>query len=97
MREKTPKVVVTFATTSDALARLIEAVGVPLFMTSANRSGEKTCTDLDEIERACPGLDGMMEGSTAFGKASTIADCTKEEVRILREGPLDLADLKGEN
>jgi len=83
--------------TSDALARLIEAVGVPLFMTSANRSGEKTCTDLDEIERACPGLDGMMEGSTAFGKASTIADCTKEEVRILREGPLDLADLKGEN
>lgn len=82
--------------TSPALAELIAAVGVPLFMTSANRSGEKTCTGLDEIEHACPGLDGMMEGSTAFGQASTIADCTADEVRILREGPLDLAALKGE-
>ena len=83
--------------TSDALAELIRETGCPLFMTSANRSGEKTCTNLDEIELACPDLDGMMEGSTAFGQASTIADCTQEEVRILRPGPLTLEQLKGED
>ena len=83
--------------TSDALAELIRATGCPLFMTSANRSGEKTCENLDEIDLACPDLDGMMEGSTAFGRASTIADCTQEEVRILRAGPLTLEQLKGED
>ena len=83
--------------TSDALAELIRETGCPLFMTSANRSGEKTCTNLDEIELACPDLDGMMEGSTAFGQASTIADCTQAEVRILRPGPLTLEQLKGED
>ena len=83
--------------TSDALTALIRETGCPLFMPSANRSGEKTCTNLDEIELACPDLDGMMEGSTAFGQASTIADCTQEEVRILRPGPLTLEQLKGED
>lgn len=82
--------------TSPALERLIEAVGCPLFMTSANLSGEKTCENLDEIEIACPGLDGMMEGAAAFGEASTIADCTGDEIVILRRGPLSLDDLKGE-
>ena len=82
--------------TSKELAELIEQTGSPLYMTSANQSGEKTCTDLDEIEHACPGLDGMMEGNTAFGKASTIADLTGENIAVLREGPLTIEELEGE-
>ena len=64
--------------TSEPVKKLIEAVGCPLFMTSANQSGQPVCTSLDEIEHACPDLDGMMEGEPHFGEASTIFDCTKE-------------------
>ena len=80
--------------TSDVLRELILKVGEPLFMTSANQSGEKTCTSLDEIEQACPLLSGMMEGATEFGEASTIIDCTQPEIRILRQGPVTMEDIE---
>ena len=76
--------------TSDILKQLIQTLGVPVFMTSANQSGEPVCTCLDEIEKSCPLLDGMMEGDVSFGEASTIIDCTSGEVRILRQGPVTL-------
>ena len=37
--------------TSNILKELIEKVGCPLFMTSANISGEKPCNNLEEIEK----------------------------------------------
>lgn len=74
--------------TSDALERLIRAVGCPLLMTSANRSGEKTCETPEEIELACPDLDGIMNGIPKFREASTIIDCSQEQVKILRNGPV---------
>lgn len=74
--------------TSKALEELIRKTGSPIFMSSANRSGEPTCTNLDEIEKACPTIDGMMEGEVSFGEASTIVDCTTDEIKILREGPI---------
>lgn len=79
--------------TSKALKELIEKTGCPIFMSSANRSGEPVCTSLDEIEKVCPSLDGMMEGDVSFGKASTIVDCTKEEIKILREGPITIEQI----
>ena len=48
-------------------------------MTSANKSGEPECTNLDEIEKVCPLIEGMLEGSVVFSKGSTIIDCTKEQ------------------
>ena len=45
-------------------------------MTSANQSGKTECTNLDEIEKACPLLDGIMEGKVFYSKGSTIIDCT---------------------
>ena len=74
--------------TSRILEDLIRKVGSPLFMSSANQSGEKTCTSLDEIEKACPLLDGMLEGTVTFGKGSTILDCSSEDIKILRQGPI---------
>ena len=74
--------------TSKILEDLIRKVGSPLFMSSANQSGEKTCTSLDEIEKACPLLDGMLEGTVTFGKGSTILDCSSEDIKILRQGPI---------
>ncbi|MCR5795102.1 MAG: threonylcarbamoyl-AMP synthase [Solobacterium sp.] len=79
---------------SKALEELIRELGCPVFMTSANLSGEKTCETLDEIEAACPGLDGMMKGNTQFNEASTIIDLSADEIRIVRSGPVKMEDLE---
>ena len=80
--------------TSEPLKELIQSLGSPVFMTSANQSGEEVCTNLDEIEKHCPLLDGMMEGNVSFGEASTIIDCTKEEIQILRQGPVTMEQIQ---
>ncbi len=80
--------------TSKALENLIREVGCSIFMTSANHSGEPVCTSLHEIEKVCPNLDAMMEGKVTFGEASTIVDCTSEEIKLLRKGPITMEQRK---
>ena len=80
--------------TSKALEYLIRKVGSPIFMTSANQSGEPTCNSLDEIEKACPTLEGIMEGNIHFGEGSTIVDCTSDEIQIIRFGPISMEQIK---
>lgn len=79
--------------TSKAVEELIKKIESPLFMTSANQSGQPECESLDEIEKACPFIDGMMEGEVLYSKGSTIVDCTSKEIRILREGPIKLEQI----
>ena len=73
---------------SKFLNELIEKVGSPLFLTSANNSGKDVCKSLDEIEIECPTLDGMVEGNVSFGEASTIVDLTGDDIKIQRQGPI---------
>ena len=79
--------------TSKTIEEIINKLGSPIFMTSANQSGEPTCTSLDEIEKMCPNLDGMMEGNVIFSKGSTIIDCSDDEIKILREGPITIEQI----
>lgn len=79
--------------TSKTLEAIIDALGCPVFMTSANQSGQPVCENLDEIEKQCPLLDAMVEGEVSLGEASTIIDCTKEDITILRQGPIKLEDI----
>ena len=79
--------------TSNELKELIKSLGCPIFMTSANKSGEEVCKTLEEIEKNCPDLDGMLEGEVSFGQASTIVDCTLDEIKILREGPISKVEI----
>lgn len=74
--------------TSNVLKELIKKTGSHLFMTSVNKSEEPECTNLDDIEKICPLLDGMLDGDIVFGEASTIVDCSLEELRILRIDPI---------
>ena len=74
--------------TSKFLEDLITEVGTPLFLTSANKSGETACKSLEEIEKMCPTLDGMVEWDVLFGEASTIVDCTNSDIKIQRQGPI---------
>jgi L-threonylcarbamoyladenylate synthase len=80
--------------TSKSLEELIKKAGSPIFMTSANISGEPTCVSLDEIEKKFPSLDGILEGEIPKGQASTIVDCTSERIKILREGPISLKQIE---
>ena len=87
------KIAVRMAT-SQILEQLIQKVGSPIFMTSANISGEPTCQTIEEIEKAFPTLDGILEGEVPKGQASTILDCTSEEIKILRQGPITLEQIE---
>lgn len=79
--------------TSKELEKLIIKTGAPLFMTSANISGKRECSSLEQIQDVFPHLDGMMEGNITFSKSSTIVDCTLDEVRVLREGPISIKQI----
>ena len=84
---KTDEIAIRMATTK-ALENLIYKAKSPIFMTSTNISGQPTCTSIEEIEKTFPDLDGIMEGNISFGIASTIVDCTKEKIKIQRNGPI---------
>lgn len=81
--------------TSKLLEQLIQKVGSPIFMTSANISGEPTCQTIEEVEKTFPNLDGILEGEVPKGQASTIVDCTSNEIKILRQGPISLEQIIG--
>mgnify|MGYP002552188905 FL=1 len=80
---------------SKFLNKLIEKVGSPLFLTSANKSGMDVCKNLEEIEKECPTLDGMVIGDVSFGEASTIVDLTGDDVKIQRQGPISDDEIMG--
>lgn len=80
--------------TSKTLEELIKKVGSPIFMTSANLSGEPVCKTISEIENVFPNIDGILEGEVSYGQASTIVDCTSDEIKIIREGPISLEEIK---
>ena len=80
--------------TSKILYDMIKKIDSPIFMTSANKSGEETCKSIEEIERVFPTIDGVLVDDLPKGKASTIIDCTSEDIRIIREGPISLDQVK---
>ena len=82
--------------TSKTLEELIKMVETPVFMTSANISGEPVCKSIEEIEKTFPNIEGILEGEVSFGQASTIVDCTSDEIKIIREGPITLEQIINE-
>lgn len=80
--------------TSKTIEEIINKLGSPIFMTSANQSGKKECTNLEKIEKNCPLLDGIIEGTVIFSKGSTIVDCSSDKIKILREGPISKEQIK---
>jgi len=79
--------------TSKPLEELIEKIGSPIFMTSANLSGEPVCKSIEEIQEKFHSIDGILEGEVAYGQASTIVDCTSDEIKIIRQGPISLEEI----
>lgn len=80
--------------TSNILGELIEKVGCPLYMTSANISGKAACITIDEINETFSNLDVLLKGNVTYGKASTIIDCTNEELKLIRKGPITVKQIE---
>jgi L-threonylcarbamoyladenylate synthase len=81
---------------NDNALELLRRTG-PLAVTSANRTGQPAASTVDEAEEmlgvtVAVYLDG---GPTEGGPASTILDVTTSPPRVLREGAIELATLKG--
>lgn len=77
------------------ISQMIQRLNVPLFLTSANLSDEPVCQNGDEvIERLGDRIDQVVDGSHRTGLASTILDCTQQELKVLREGPLSLKEIE---
>ncbi len=73
----------------DLARELLNTTG-PLAATSANLSGQSSALDAAQVLAQLEGrIDLVLDGGPApGGQASTVLDCTGEEMKILREGPI---------
>ncbi|MEW6405585.1 MAG: L-threonylcarbamoyladenylate synthase, partial [Chloroflexota bacterium] len=77
------------------IARALLRAAGPMAVTSANISGETSPTTAEEVFAQLGGrialiIDG---GKTPGGVPSTLVDCTGNEPKILRAGPVTMEDL----
>ena len=73
--------------------KLLRKTG-PMFVTSANLSGQPAATTVEEVLEQLDGkIAGVVRGKAKLGVASTIIDCTGEELKCLREGTLTLNEI----
>lgn len=89
-----PTVGVRMPDHSDALA-LLNLTG-PLAVTSANLSGAPSCVTAQEVfEQIGDHIPLILDGGkTPGGVSSTVIDCTKDVIEILRMGPISQQDLE---
>ena len=74
---------------------LCAALG-PLATTSANRHGEPPMTTAAEVDATFGNaLPMVLDGGVCAGAPSTVVDCTGEELKLLREGRIPWAELRG--
>ncbi len=76
-------------------ARALLAAAGPMAVTSANRSGRPSLQAAGEVLAA---LDGVIElildgGRSPGGRPSTVVECLGESPRLLREGPISMAEV----
>ncbi len=81
-------------TPTKELEQLLDKVDSPIFLTSANKSGKPPLRSLEEIEKAFPEIDGIMEGQTSSCIPSTIVDCTNDNLKIQRMGPISIEQIE---
>ena len=79
----------------DLSRRLIRTAGGALAATSANLSGQPPALTVKMALQDLAGYVGVAvdAGPSQGEQASTVVDCTGDELRILRPGPLSMSDL----
>jgi L-threonylcarbamoyladenylate synthase len=75
---------------------LIRRLGGPITGTSANRSGgAEPVTAADVRAQLGEEVDLVLDGGACGGGASTIVECSRDEVVILRAGAIAEATIRG--
>lgn len=72
---------------------VIEKLGKPLLVSSANVSGKPAAVSYQKAMDNLPNIDGIIQGECKQLEASTIVDCTQDKLSILRPGPILLKEL----
>ena len=76
---------------------LLEKMGQPLIATSANLSGQPTCTSGSEVFGVMDGkVDLVLDGGLCVGPGATTVDITEPYWKILKEGVIteqEIADV----
>lgn len=73
--------------------KLLNAVG-PMFVTSANISGQPSCNyDYEVLQQLNNRADLVVEGQAFSHVASTIIDCTGSDIVVLRQGDITIEDI----
>ena len=87
-------------TSHQAIAQLVQSLGVPLTSTSANLPGKPPGPGAAAIARDfAPAVDSgqlmVLDGGVLGNRPpSTVVDCTRPEAQIVREGTLSVAELR---
>lgn len=78
----------------DYALKLIDKVGKPLLVPSANPSNERPALDyLEALEYFDGEIKGIIKSSSNRQKPSTIVDLTEENIKIIREGNVPLKEI----
>lgn len=68
---------------------LLEKMGQPLIATSANLSGQPTCSSGIEVFGVMDGkVDLVLDGGLCLGPGATTVDITENEWRVIKEGAI---------
>ena len=77
------------------ICRVLEIVDFPATATSANRSGGRNCDSVQEIvEDFGSTVDLYLDAGPLSGKPSSVVDCSRDEVCILREGAINACEIE---
>ncbi len=69
---------------------LLEAVSKPMFVTSANKSGEKPATKVKDVKTIFGDSLFYVEGDAEGNKPSIVLDLTSDTIKVVREGDREL-------
>ena len=77
--------------------KLIETLGEPIWLPSANKSNEPTATSSSEVLAQLDNeIEAVVLGESEKQTSSTVADIRGGKITILREGPISLETLEKE-
>ncbi len=80
--------------TNEEALELLNRIGTPLLVPSANKSGEKPALNSDEVKAIFANeLGAIIEGESKGEVPSTIVDFSKNNPVLLRNGPISFENI----